>query len=202
MKNATRDESRPGHNETDKDSPAVTHPTARIIPPALVAGLLALASGCMTSNARVEPYRIPQSGIEELEADYGDPCATPCASKSEDSEEVRFTLTSEQTVEAAYARLERAFGSPGDTERASSEDPTQAPGDEAGAPHGTADGEYRLRAQRTIGGHAGVLRINIEPKKNGGSRLAVAYKAGGAGRFPAGEGFRRLLAAKIWEALH
>lgn len=181
----------------------MSYPTSRIISPALVAGLLALASGCMTSNARVEPYRIPQSGIEELEADYGDPCATPCAAgTSEDTEEVRFTLTSEQTVEAAYARLKREFGSPGDTKRASSEEPAaHEPGDEAGAPHGTADGEYRMQAQRTIGGHAGVLRIDIEPKKHGGSRLAVAYKAGGAGRFPAGEGFRRLLAAKIREAL-
>ena len=178
------------------------HRAYRTLLIALAAGVLALASGCVGTNARVEPYRMRQSEIQELKTDYGDCCISHGATQAGgETEEVRFTLTSERDVDAAYARLKRAFGFRGDNRASAADTTTQAPRPETDHGRAASGGGYSMRARRTVGGHPGMLQIDIERNEHGGSRLLVAYEAGGEGRFPAGEGFRRLLAAKIREAL-
>lgn len=180
------------------------YPASRIIiVVAATAGVLTFAAGCTTSGANTQQYRIRESGIQELKTEHGD-CDTgrSAAQEAEKAEKVHFTLTSEQNVDAAYARIKRAFGFQAPDERAPAADTQRAsPPQDVAYLYRMAPGvAYSMREKRQIDGHAGVIKIDIE-RDGSGSRLAILYYAGGKDHFPRGEGFRRLVEAKVRKAL-
>lgn len=176
---------------------------------ALAASALVFATGCAGTEANVTPYRGYQSEIQELETDYEECCTKDCCTKRRTNQPVaettavRFTLTSEQDVATAYARIKQAFGlqtpnKPASAATTSSTSPRQ----NVTSHHRTTPRSgYSMQARGEIGGHTSVIEIAIDRNGNG-SRLTILYDAGGEDRFPPGEGFRRLVAAKIHAALH
>lgn len=186
----------------------------RISMVALAASVLVFITGCMTTGgARTEQYHLRESGIQTLSTAPSD-CGTgdSAVQAVADAEKVRFTLISEQNVDAAYARIKQAFGFHPPNERTPTAGIPDAPPRPGAAYHyRIAPGVgYSMRERRQINRHTGVIQINIEHNdgndggSNGnssGSRLTVLYNAGGKDGFPRGEGFRRLVEAKVREAL-
>lgn len=179
------------------------YPASRIIMVVTATGVLAFTTACTTSEATTQQYSLRESGIQVLQTEHGD-CDTGrgAAEAAEKAEKVRFTLTSEQDVDTAYARIKRAFGFQAPDERAPTADTQRAPPrQDAAYLYRMAPGvAYRMREKRPIDGHAGVIQIDIE-RAGSGSRLAVLYYAGGKDHFPRGEGFRRFIEAKVRAAL-
>jgi hypothetical protein len=168
-------------------------------------GVLTFITACTTSGATTRQYSMRESGIQVLQTEHGD-CDTgrgaAGTADNEKAEKVRFTLTSEQDVDTAYARIKRAFGFQAPDERAPTADTQRAPPrQDAAYLYRAAPGiAYSMREKRQIDGHAGVIQIDIE-RAGSGSRLAVLYYAGGKNHFPRGEGFRRFIETKVRAAL-
>ncbi|EAR20674.1 hypothetical protein [Nitrococcus mobilis] len=176
---------------------------------ALAASALAFATGCAGTEADVTPYRGHQSEIQELKTDYEECCTKHCCTKRRTNQPVaettavRFTLTSEQDVATAYARIKQAFGfQTPDKPASASATSSSSPRQDATPRHRTTPRSgYSMQARSEIGGHTSMIEIAID-RNGSGSRLTILYDAGGEERFPPGEGFRRLVAAKIHAVLH
>lgn len=183
---------------------AMRYAVSRVIMAALAAGVLVFTAGCMSTVPDGMPYHIQESGIQELKTDYDDCYTSRGAPQAigKVEEKLRFTLTSEQDVDTAYARLKRAFGFQAPAERAPPAGTPRESLQRGSAYHHriTPGATYSMRQRREIDGYTGVIQIDIEREDNG-SRLAVRYLAGGEGGFPPGEGFRRFVETKVREAL-
>ncbi|MCO6440725.1 MAG: hypothetical protein J5I81_06465 [Nitrococcus mobilis] len=176
---------------------------------ALAASALAFAAGCAGTEANVAPYRVHHSEIQELETGYKECCTKDCCTKrrtnqpTAETTAVRFTLTSKQDIDTVRARLEQAFGFQAPDKPASAAASSPASLRQDVIPHHRTipRSDHSVQARGEIGGHTGVIEIAINRDGNG-SHLTILYDAGGKERFPPGEGFRRLVAAKIHAALH
>ncbi len=173
----------------------------------IAASTLAFAAGCAGTEANVAPYRAYQSQIQELESHYDECCTKDCRTKRRtdqpvsESAVVRFTLISKQDIDTVRARIKQAFGLQVPNKPAASPSSVSPHGSTAHHQRATHRSAYKLQVRDEIGGHTGVIEIAID--RNGdSSHLRILYDAGGKDRFPPGEGFRRLVEAKIHAALH